>query len=158
MAGSGTILAQNAPTPDPNAPPVIRLEASASTIPAGTGVTVRAWVQHVKSASLDGEPVVNGYLEILARLCADHTFTLQSELLNGSTDTRTVTVAVTGECVPAPPITPGPTQVRPQRPPGQTYIPLNKLVPFRVPLPIVPTVPPLVAPYKFNPNDLKLNH
>jgi hypothetical protein len=150
------VLAQSAPTPDPNIPPVIRLEASASTIPAGTGVTVRAWVQRVTSANLDGQPVMNGYLEVLARLCADRTFTLETRLLDGSTDTRSVTVGVTGECVDRPTVTPGPTPVRPQNRPSESNLLLKlktKVFPYRTPL---PTIAPWQLPYRFNPNDLQV--
>jgi WD40 repeat protein len=80
----------------------LNITASATDINAGDNVTVRASVQSVAAAWVDGQPVTNNYLEETVRLCDDRTFTLDAQLTNGQHQTQSVTVHVNGSCVRKP--------------------------------------------------------
>jgi hypothetical protein len=83
-------------TPPPGAE--ISLTVDRDHINAGECTWVRARVEHVQAAYLDGEPVVGGYKEKEVCPCNDTTYTLHVELTDGSTTDRTVTVHVAGVC------------------------------------------------------------
>jgi hypothetical protein len=88
-------------TPPPGAE--ISLTVDRDHINAGECTWVRARVEHVRAAYLDGEAVVGGYKEKEVCPCNDTTYTLHVELTDGSTTDRTVTVHVAGVC-PSPAI------------------------------------------------------
>jgi predicted RecA/RadA family phage recombinase len=93
------------PTATPTSPPPpgaeISLTVDRDHINAGECTWVRARVEHVRAAHLDGEPVIGGYKEKQVCPCNDTTYTLHVELTDGSTTDRTVTVHVAGVC-PSP--------------------------------------------------------
>jgi len=90
------------PTATPTSPPTpgaeISLTVDRDHINAGECTWVRARVEHVRAAYLDGEPVIGGYKEKEVCPCNDTTYTLHVELTDGSTTDRTVTVHVAGVC------------------------------------------------------------
>jgi predicted RecA/RadA family phage recombinase len=86
------------PTSTPPAGAEISLTVDQDHINAGECTWVRARVEYVRAAHLDGEPVVGGYKEKKVCPCNDTTYTLHVELTDGSTTDRTVTVYVTGVC------------------------------------------------------------
>jgi len=90
------------PTATPTSPPPpgaeISLTVDRDHINAGECTWVRARVEYVRAAHLDGEPVVGGYKEKQVCPCNDTTYTLHVELTDGSTTDRTVTVQITGVC------------------------------------------------------------
>jgi hypothetical protein len=88
-------------SPPPPSEAEISLTVDRDHINAGESTWVRAKVEHVRAAYLDGEPVVGGYREKEVRPCNDTTYTLHVELTDGSTTDKTVTVYVTGVC-PSP--------------------------------------------------------
>ena len=79
-------------------PPLVEITASATSVNAGDSVTIRARVDNVQAAWLDGDPVVNNYREKTVQLCNDATFTLVAALRTGEQIERSVTVAVNGSC------------------------------------------------------------
>jgi predicted RecA/RadA family phage recombinase len=95
------------PTATPTSTPLpgaeISLTVDRDSINAGECTWVRARVEYVRAAYLDGEPVVGGYREKEVCPCNDTTYTLHVELTDGSTTDRTVTVHVAGVC-PSPAI------------------------------------------------------
>jgi hypothetical protein len=86
-------------TPPPGAE--ISLTVDRDHINAGECTWVRARVEYVRAAWLDGEPLIGGYKEKQVCPCNDTTYTLHVELTDGSTTDRTVTVRVSGVC-PSP--------------------------------------------------------
>jgi hypothetical protein len=87
------------PAPATPAPAVgINIAASATDVNAGDSVTIRATVQGVSAAWLDGQPITNNYREETLQLCADQTFMLDAQLRNGQHQNQTVTVHVRGSC------------------------------------------------------------
>ncbi len=98
-------LATATPTATPTSPPPpgaeISLTVDRDHINAGECTWVRARVEHVRAAWLDGEPVIGGHKEKQVCPCNDTTYTLHVELTDGSTTDRTVTVHVAGVC-PSP--------------------------------------------------------
>jgi len=93
------------PTATPTSPPPpgaeISLTVDRDHINAGECTWVRARVEYVRTAYLDGEPVIGGYKEKQVCPCNDTTYTLHVELTDGSTTDRAVTVHVAGVC-PSP--------------------------------------------------------
>jgi len=79
----------------------ISLTVDRDHLNAGECTWIRARVEYVRAAWLDGEPVIGGYKEKQVCPCSDTTYTLHVELTDGSTTDRTVTVHVTGTC-PSP--------------------------------------------------------
>jgi len=89
------------PTATPTSPlpeAEISLTVDRDHINAGECTWVRARVEYVRAAYLDGEPVVGGYKEKEVCPCNDTAYTLHVELTDGSTTDRTVTVYVAGVC------------------------------------------------------------
>ncbi|MFB0538202.1 MAG: NBR1-Ig-like domain-containing protein, partial [Anaerolineae bacterium] len=99
--------ATSTPTATPTSPPPpgakISLTVDRDHINAGECTKVKASVEHVRAAWLDGEPVIGGYKEKQVCPCNDTTYNLHVELTDGSTTDRTVTVHVAGVC-PSPAI------------------------------------------------------
>jgi predicted RecA/RadA family phage recombinase len=93
------------PTATPTSPPLpgaeISLTVDRDHINAGECTWVKARVEYVRAAWLDGEPLIGGYKEKQVCPCNDTTYTLHVELTDGSTTDRTVTVHVSGVC-PSP--------------------------------------------------------
>jgi len=93
------------PTATPTSTPLpgaeISLTVDRDHINAGECTWVRARVEYVRAAWLDGEPLIGGYKEKQVCPCNDTTYTLHVELTDGSTTDRTVTVRVSGVC-PSP--------------------------------------------------------
>lgn len=85
-------------TPWPGAE--ISLTVDRDHINAGECTWVRARMEYVRAAWLDGEPVIGGYKEKQVCPCSDTAYTLHVELTDGSTTDRTVTVHVAGVCPP----------------------------------------------------------
>jgi predicted RecA/RadA family phage recombinase len=90
------------PTATPTSTPLpgaeISLTVDRDHINAGECTWVRARVEYVRAAWLDGEPLIGGYKEKQVCPCNDTTYTLHVELTDGSTTDRTVTVRVSGVC------------------------------------------------------------
>ncbi len=87
------------PLPPPAAyAPQAGITASSTSISAGGAVNVQAWVQNVKAAWVNGDPVVNNYYQKSFALCGTTTFTLDVELTDGQHIYRAVTVNVSGSC------------------------------------------------------------
>jgi hypothetical protein len=93
------------PTATPTSPPTpgaqLSLTVDRDHINAGECTWVRAKVEYVRAAYLDGEPVVGGRKEKEVCPCNDTTYNLHVELNDGSQADRTVTVYVAGVC-PSP--------------------------------------------------------
>jgi hypothetical protein len=96
-------LATATPTSTPLPGAEVSLTVDRDHINAGECTWVRARVENVRAAWLDGEPVIGGYKEKQVCPCNDTTYTLHVELTDGSTTDRTVTVHVAGVC-PSPTI------------------------------------------------------
>lgn len=92
------------PTDAPPAPaaPFLDLTVDPTHVDAGERVTVRASVENVQAAWLDGEAIVNNFKEVIDHPCSDRTFVLEAQLSDGRRMRRTATVAVRGECDSAP--------------------------------------------------------
>ena len=78
--------------------PLVELTVDDANINGGECTTVRATVQNVAAAWLDGEPVVGGYKEKNVCPCGNTTYTLDAVKSSGEHIYRSVTVVVTGVC------------------------------------------------------------
>jgi hypothetical protein len=85
--------------PPPPLPAKIEITADETALKAGECTYIRAYVEGVSSAWLDGTPVVGGYQEKKACPCASTTYELKADLMNGEHRTRTVKIDVTGFCL-----------------------------------------------------------
>ncbi|MDH4137427.1 MAG: NBR1-Ig-like domain-containing protein [Anaerolineae bacterium] len=107
QTSSVRIVVLSPATATPTSPPPpgaeISLTVDRDHINAGECTWVRARVEYVRAAYLDGEPVIGGRKEKEVCPCNDTTYTLHVELTDGSTTDRTVTVHVAGVC-PSPAI------------------------------------------------------
>jgi hypothetical protein len=103
QTSSVRIVVSSPATATPTATPgaEISLTVDRDHINAGECTWVRARVEHVRAAWLNGEPVIGGSREKEVCPCSDTTYTLHVELADGSTTDRTVTVHVAGVC-PSP--------------------------------------------------------
>ena len=86
-----------ATSPAPAAP-VAQISADSENINAGDCTMIRASVQNVTAAWLDGEPIVGGYKEKQVCPCNDTTYNLEAVPPSGPHLFRSVTVNVTGIC------------------------------------------------------------
>ena len=102
---SMTVLIQ-VPSPtltvSPTTTAFVQLTADSTSVNAGDCTMVRATVQNVSAAWLDGEPVVGGYKEKQVCPCSNTTYTLDAMTTSGEHIIRNVIVNVAGACT-APP-------------------------------------------------------
>ena len=99
------IVTPTSPAPAP-AEAIVQLTADSITVNANSCTTVRASVEHVSAAWLDGEPVVGGYKEKQVCPCNTTTYTLDATV-GGQHIIRNVTVNVVGMCIQGPTPTTG---------------------------------------------------
>ncbi len=87
------------PTFTPLPGPVIVIWADPDRVNAGECTTVRAQVEGVKAAWLDGEPIAGGYREKRVCPCENTRYVLTVDLPGGKREERDTTVQVEGTCI-----------------------------------------------------------
>ncbi len=86
------------PQPQPAGPAKVEISADQTSIQSGKCTTLRANVENVKAAWLDGDPVVGGYGEKKVCPCPSKTYFLEADLNDGNHLKHSVTVHVNGLC------------------------------------------------------------
>jgi hypothetical protein len=87
------------PTFTPRPGPLIELTVDRDRVSAGECTRVRARVEGVTAAWLDGEAIVGGYKEKEVCPCEDTRYTVDATVANGDHVTKDVKVSVDGSCV-----------------------------------------------------------
>lgn len=87
------------PTFTPRPGPLVSISVDRDYINAGECTIVRASVEGVSAAWLDGEPIVGGYKEKQVCPCNETRYTVEAALTSGERVIRDVTVRVEGECI-----------------------------------------------------------
>ena len=96
-------ITPTSPAPPPPPGPIVQLTADNLVVNAGDCTMVRALVQNVAAAWLDGEPIVGGYKEKQVCPCTNTTYNLEAVTTGGQHIPRSVTVNVTGVCAASKP-------------------------------------------------------
>jgi len=86
------------PTNTPLPGPLVSISADRDHITAGECTTVRASVEGVKAAWLNGEGIGGGRMDKEVCPCADTTYSVDAELANGEHVVKSVTIYVEGSC------------------------------------------------------------
>jgi hypothetical protein len=87
------------PTFTPLPGPILSINADRDHIDAGECTRIRASVEGVKAAWLDGEPIAGGYREKEVCPCEETRYVVDAELPNGDHVSEDKTVHVEGSCV-----------------------------------------------------------